>query len=78
MHRTGGFKKKLKNKQHKSLISDFKNYFYKAFALYLVFTFSTFSVYLGGSFFPAQSFWTRIKIICSELRILRLHWYFVR
>ena len=63
------------NWSHKSLISDFKNYFYIAFALYLAFNFSTFSVYLWlvvwSKLVSVQFFLTRSQnndlwIVCGE------------
>ena len=64
----------LKRTDLKSLISDFKNSFYIAFAVYLAFIFSTFSVYLWRvvylHLFPYNFFWLRVKIMCSELYVL--------
>ena len=56
-------KRNLKINNIRALISTFKNYFCKAFALYLVFIFNTFSVYLWrivwSSPVPVHSFFTR-------------------
>ena len=58
------------------MISDFKNYFCKVFASYLVLIFSKFSVYFSGSFdlhlFSYNFFSLEVKIMPCELHVLRL------